>query len=1022
MNTKKRLVAFALTVILLFGLLPATALAIGGHDNEVRVIVENTTFTEEAGDEICVMYTQDYGEDIGGSWNNNDKRVKEVSFSAGTVEPDFDKDTHDYTLTLPEGTEGIVVTPTAMNKNFQARTSVGGTEYKRNATVPVENGTVIKVTCGLSSWPTMNDAGGVPAEMYRFTVLVEGETFSVSTSSSVTNGTLNVDNDAPSAGDTVVVTPVPGEGYRFKIDSLYYKDEAGQQTNININDEDIYSFVMPQSDVTLYGVFEEMVTPDVVSFTISPHGGDPITVECDETASNSTVILPCGTEYFDLSYVLAEGTELSMRTYTWDFGYSPSFYGDDYLNDIFVGTYNKMAYIDMSISITTYDWNTAEYSEYMIIVKRPAAEFNEQERDKLRIEVQSEFVSQEFNLDLASGQTDYDVDLQSIYADTVADYEVTIKVYPLYADQNANPITIINGFDDSELAYMDEEPTRLSPHAAGWYYDKQHYLDSGYMFKTDVMGINRGQTVTIPLTITIGEGESAITKTLNFTIDHTGYTTLTFEIVDQDGEPVTDIGNDIDLNDDELSSNCITWSGEYQNFMSVDLYDGDHTFVFASNPNVSYFVENEVEVPVTITNTPGEVVKMGPIQVTLPMKKREVNLNNVVEDAEITVVSTRTGLEYEPVEGNPTQFLMTQGEYTYDIRKGDLIATGTIRVQANPVWGVMNVNVPDMVLDPEIAVAQINALGMAYLGEETYTYGDGSQQKTLYIPDFQNIRVEATLTDPEGTTYVLHNENDRNKITLLKQAYQTDVVFSFTVMGTDYASDPLPLSVPASTFVITPAGDMDLELVRYDTGEAVEDGSVIYMPAFNRSTPLLVIRDKEGKSLSGYMVYHEINGVAGGGTAQDRLAVKEELGSQGRHEVEAWLQDEDGNKTESCFATVYVDTLAPEATIAVDNPAYLGSSSSGTYTSQPITLTVTAQDVTGGGCDYCSGISGEAYSFDAGNTWQAENTLVISDYTSIEPSNILVRDALGNEASVTWEDGSQQQEICARRQYRAHNL
>ncbi|MDO4545521.1 MAG: DUF4430 domain-containing protein, partial [Bacillota bacterium] len=129
----------------------------------------------EAGDEIRIMYTTNgYGEDLGGSWSNNDKTVKDIAFSKGTLSPVFSKDTKEYTLTVPKNTSGVIVTPTASNKNFQVRTSVGEVEYKRNAKVPVEEGTTIKVKCGDPSWPTMNGAGSVAAEEY--TINVEFET------------------------------------------------------------------------------------------------------------------------------------------------------------------------------------------------------------------------------------------------------------------------------------------------------------------------------------------------------------------------------------------------------------------------------------------------------------------------------------------------------------------------------------------------------------------------------------------------------------------------------------------------------------------------------------------------------------------------------------------------------------------------------------------------------------------------------------------------------------------------------
>ncbi len=129
--------------------------------------------TLKAGDEIHLMYSMNGGEDLGGSWGNTDKTVKNVTFSAGTLDKEFDKNTHEYTLTIPADVSSVVVTPTASNKNYQVRTSVGGTEYARTAEVPVADGAVITVKCGDPSWPSMNANDG-EAQSYTFKVEQEG--------------------------------------------------------------------------------------------------------------------------------------------------------------------------------------------------------------------------------------------------------------------------------------------------------------------------------------------------------------------------------------------------------------------------------------------------------------------------------------------------------------------------------------------------------------------------------------------------------------------------------------------------------------------------------------------------------------------------------------------------------------------------------------------------------------------------------------------------------------------------------
>ena len=106
-------------------------------------------FTAVDGDEIRVMYTRDGGKDIGGDWTTmNDTSLTALSFSAGELTPAFNKDTHAYTLKLPEKDNQVTVTAAAANKQNQVYLAVGNAEYRRTAAIPMVHGTVLTIRCG----------------------------------------------------------------------------------------------------------------------------------------------------------------------------------------------------------------------------------------------------------------------------------------------------------------------------------------------------------------------------------------------------------------------------------------------------------------------------------------------------------------------------------------------------------------------------------------------------------------------------------------------------------------------------------------------------------------------------------------------------------------------------------------------------------------------------------------------------------------------------------------------------------
>lgn len=132
--------------------------------------------TIENGDELCFVYSNAWGADVGSLWDSNDTSLASLSLDSGTLSPEFSSSTNEYTLTLDEET-GVVVTPTAVNKNYQVRTykneytpTVKGSEYKRSSAIDVKDGDTIYVAVGDPEWRSMNTSES--ANVYTINVKV----------------------------------------------------------------------------------------------------------------------------------------------------------------------------------------------------------------------------------------------------------------------------------------------------------------------------------------------------------------------------------------------------------------------------------------------------------------------------------------------------------------------------------------------------------------------------------------------------------------------------------------------------------------------------------------------------------------------------------------------------------------------------------------------------------------------------------------------------------------------------------
>lgn len=118
----------------------------------------------ENGDIINVVYTQNLGVDVGGTWGNSDTSLSALEITGGTLTPGFDGDTLTYSLTIPGDTATITVTPTAANKNYLVKTFLNSYNsdaafYKRTESISVKSGDTIYVGVGEKAWPSMNNQG-----------------------------------------------------------------------------------------------------------------------------------------------------------------------------------------------------------------------------------------------------------------------------------------------------------------------------------------------------------------------------------------------------------------------------------------------------------------------------------------------------------------------------------------------------------------------------------------------------------------------------------------------------------------------------------------------------------------------------------------------------------------------------------------------------------------------------------------------------------------------------------------------
>lgn len=159
-----------------------------------------------------------------------------------------DNSTTDSMYEVESGTEVPLPTPTRANYTFGGwsdgtNTYNGGASYTVNATI------TLTAQWTYSGGSTGGGGGGAA-------------TYSVSTPSSVANGTISVSPKSAAKDATVTITVKPNDGY--VLDTLTVKDADGKNVSLTKVSDTEYTFKMPASKVTIEAAFKaaETVEPE----------------------------------------------------------------------------------------------------------------------------------------------------------------------------------------------------------------------------------------------------------------------------------------------------------------------------------------------------------------------------------------------------------------------------------------------------------------------------------------------------------------------------------------------------------------------------------------------------------------------------------------------------------------------------------------------------------------------------------------------------------------------------------------
>ena len=184
-----------------------------------------------------------------------------IAFAASSCTVNADPPVY-YTITAAEeienGTVSVDKTSATSGETVKITATADDTYELSALSVTDENGNKIPVTDGSFTMPESNvTVSAVFKNVYTITI-----------SDGIENGTVSVDKESATQGETITVTAEPDEGYL--LNSIHVTDADGNEITVTEN-----TFTMPKAHVTVSATFASILAGG--TYTVSQVNGETTT-------------------------------------------------------------------------------------------------------------------------------------------------------------------------------------------------------------------------------------------------------------------------------------------------------------------------------------------------------------------------------------------------------------------------------------------------------------------------------------------------------------------------------------------------------------------------------------------------------------------------------------------------------------------------------------------------------------------------------------------------------------------------